>query len=382
MEARLLPLVSYAEKMVLKALTYAFLFVTPSLALAQVPRPEYKKIITIAGSGKTGDVIERSSAAESRLSNPFGVQPEADGSLVIASWDQHVIYRLDASYRSVEVIAGTGKAGSKGRDGDYPLQIELNQPHEIQVSPAGDIYVADTSNHRVGVIERSTGRWSVVAGTGQAGFSGDQGPAVRAEFDQAYSIALRGDELFIADLGNHRIRRVDLHSGKLNTICGTGEKALPQNGSLAINQPLSGPRSLAVDDENLWIVLREGNSVWRIGRSDGRIYHVAGTGEKGFTGDGADARLATFRGPKGIAVDPGKAVYIADTENHAIRRVDLSSGLIATVVGSADESPGFNGDGDELHRRTLKRPHGVCLLPNGALLVGDSENHRLRMLVK
>jgi DNA-binding beta-propeller fold protein YncE len=129
-------------------------------------------------------------------------------------------------------------------------------------------------------------------------------------------------------------------------------------------------------------VLREGNSVWRLDRRDLRLYHVAGTGEKGFSGDGGNALDATFNGPKGIAVDPGRAVYVADTENHAIRMIDLKSQKIQTIAGSPSGTRGFNGDGDAPDTRLLNRPHGVCLLSNGALLIGDSENHRVRMLEK
>ena len=337
-------------------------------------------IRTLAGNGQTGPAVMSGAALQTPLSNPFGVMPEADGSLIVASFDQHVLYRLDPTYSRLQRIAGTGRAGMSGTADADPLEVDLHEPHEIQVDGRGDIYVADTKNHRVGKIDARSGRWSVVAGTGRVGFSGDAGPAAEATMNQAYSIAIDGRELFIADLGNHRIRRVDLDKGTIDTLCGTGEKRAPVDGQPAAEQPLQGPRSLAVDRENLWIVLREGNSVWRIDRRAGTIHHVAGSGAKGFSGDGGDAKLAKLNGPKGIAVDPGVAVYIADTENHAIRRVDLKDGTIHTQVGSPTGQAGFNGDGGELTQRLLRRPHGVCLLPSGELLIGDSENHRLRVV--
>ncbi len=354
--------------------------VTILFALVAPAAAQYRRITTIAGSGQTGEVRFQGRASELALTNPFGIQQEADGDFLIASFDQHVLYRLDSSHTTLEVFAGTGQAGLNGRSGDHALKVMLNAPHELQVDPQGNIYVADTNNHRVGMIEATTGRWKVVAGTGTAGFAGDGSLATEALLDQAYSIATEGDRLWIADLGNHRIRQVDLQTGKIETICGTGERKIPAEGGLAVEQPLAGPRSLAVDGGNLWIVLREGNSVWRIDRSTNRIYHVAGTGEKGFSGDGDNAKLARLNGPKGIAVSPGLSVFIADTENHAIRVVDLASERISTLVGSPNGAAGFNGDGDELKKRLLNRPHGVCLLPTGELLIGDSENHRVRML--
>ncbi len=339
-----------------------------------------KSIRTIAGNGQTGTAREKGPALEVPLTNPFGIQPEADGSLIIASFDQHVLYRLDASYGHLERIAGTGKAGISGVGGEHPTNVMMNEPHEIQIDSAGNIFVADTKNHRVGKIEAATGRWSVIAGTGQVGFSGDGNSARDATMNQAYSLAVDEKDLFIADLGNNRIRHVDLNTGIIKTVCGTGEKKSPTDGGLAVEQPLAGPRSLAIDRENLWIVQREGNSVWRINRRDQRIFHVAGAGKKGFAGDNGDAKLALLNGPKGIAVDPGVAVFIADTENHAIRRVDLKSGTITTLVGSSKGKPGFNEDGDEPAKRLLRRPHGVCLLKTGELLIGDSENHRVRLV--
>ncbi len=347
-----------------------------SSAAAQSP---HLRLRTIAGNGESSRARDMAPALEMSLSNPFGMQPAPDGSLVICSFDQHVLYRLDPSYNRLERICGTGRAGMSGTGGEHPTHVALNQPHEVQIDQQGNIFVADTLNHRVGKIDSATGRWSVVAGTGKAGFSGDRGRATDAELDQAYSIAVDDQDLYVADLGNQRIRHVDLRSGTIRTICGSGKKAVPMDGQPAIEQPLAGPRSLAVDTNFLWVVLREGNSVWKIGRRDGIIYHVAGTGEKGFSGDDGDARLARLNGPKGITVQPAVAIYIADTENHAIRRVDLQSGRIVTWVGSPQGDGGFNGDGDNLTQRLLKRPHGVCLLPSGGLVIGDSENHRLRL---
>ncbi len=356
----------------------ALLILTGSAAsaLSQVP---FRGLRTIAGNGESSRARDQAPALETSLSNPFGVQPMPDGSLIIASFDQHVLYRLDPSYNRLELICGTGTAGLSGSGGEHPTNVALNRPHEVQIDAQGNIYVADTYNHRVGKIDAATGRWSVVAGTGSAGFSGDRHRATDAQLNEAYSIALDDQDLYIADMANHRIRHVDLRSGVIQTICGNGVQAMPVDGQLALMQSLAGPRSLAVDTNYLWVVLREGNSVWKIDRRDGKIYHVAGTGQKGFSGDEGEARLAQFNGPKGIAVQPGIAAFVADTENHAIRRIDLRSGRIATVIGSAQGEGGFNGDGDNLTQRLLKRPHGVCLLPSGALLIGDSENHRLRL---
>lgn len=353
----------------------ALLFVLVGQTKAQT---EFVRVETIAGNGESSQP-RSGPALDVSISNPFGVHPTPDGGLIIVSFDKHVIFKMNADGQ-LKIIGGTGNKGAEGTDNTAATTVEENGPHEVQVDAQGNVYVADTFNHRVGVIDAVTGLWKSVAGTGKAGFAGDGKLAKQALFNQAYSIALDKDSLFVADLKNHRIRLIDLKTGQVETICGTGKQKMPVDGQLAISQPLAGPRSLAVDSQNIWVVLREGNSVWRIDRSSNRIYHVAGTGKRGFTGDDGPARKAKLSGPKGIAVDPGRAIYIADTENHAIRKVDLKTGIITTVIGATGKK-GFDGDGKNVATRKLARPHGVFLMPNGDLLVGDSENHRVRRLV-
>ena len=234
-------------------------------------------------------------------------------------------------------------------------------------------------NHRVGLIRADTGGWEVVAGTGHAGFGGDGGPARQAALNQAYSIALEDQQLLIVDLKNQRRRRVDVTSGVGETLCGTGESRLPEHGQLAAASRWLIRGSIAMDRDNIWMVLRGGHSVWRLDRRDQRIYHVAGTGQKGFSGDGGDARSATFNGPKGIAVEPGKYLYVADTENHAIRQIDLKQGTLRPVVGSSTGQRGFNGDGDNPSEGG-SIDHTAFACQSGDLLIGDSENHRVRQV--
>lgn len=361
------------------SLVFIGLAIVPAITATVSAQTAYTSIVTIAGNGKTGDIQANSAPLDAAISNPFGLEPDSQGNLIIASFDEHVLYRMSADRKQLQWIAGTGKEGKGDGAKVSAMKIAMNQPHEIRLDKADNVYVADTRNNRVGKIDRE-GNWTTIVGTGETGFSGDGGPATAAKLNQAYSIVVDGNELFVADLANHRLRKVDLTTGIIETICGTSSKGRPTDGAKALGQPLEGPRSLAIDKDNLWIVLREGNSVWRIDRKAGTIHHVAGTGQKGFTGDGGDAKLCKLNGPKGAAVNPGVALFIADTENHAIRKVDLKSHVITTIVGSPEGKPGFNGDGDDPATRLLKRPHGVCWLNSGELLIGDSENHRVRML--
>jgi streptogramin lyase len=231
-------------------------------------------------------------------------------------------------------------------------------------------------NHIVRRVDRETNTITTVGGNGQRGFSGDGGLATEAKLNQPHSIALDEDDgLYIADIGNHRIRRINLRTGIIESIAGDGVRKLPRDGQAARGNPILGPRALCIDGNDLWIALREGHSIWRMDLKAGALHHIAGTGKAGFTGDGGSARTAQFNGPKGIAVGPQENLFIADTENNAIRRIDLRSGLISTITSvSADAD--IESDGDSEVR--LDRPHGVCVGPDGAIYIGDTLNHVVR----
>jgi sugar lactone lactonase YvrE len=193
-----------------------------------------------------------------------------------------------------------------------------------------------------------------------------------------HSIALDGaDNLYIADIGNHRIRKVDAKTGVITTIAGNGERKQPAEGPAA-DRPMLGPRALFIDGDTMWIALREGHAVWRMDLKSGMLRHVAGTGQKGFEGDGGPAKTATFNGPKGIAIGPDHCVYVADTENHAIRKIDLAPGTITTIAGRGPDHKGAEGDGGPATRATMDRPHGICVGPGGAVYIGDTLTHRVR----
>jgi DNA-binding beta-propeller fold protein YncE len=252
-------------------------------------------------------------------------------------------------------------------------------PHEIQFDAQGNLYIAERDNHVVRRVERQRAVISTLAGTGAAGFSGDGGPAARAQLRQPHSIALTpdGKHLLICDIGNHRIRQVSLATGTIETYGGTGERLATPDGAPVHGTPLNGPRTIAFHPGgDLYLALREGNAIYRIDRKEQTLHHLAGTGQQGYSGDGGPARSATLAGPKGLAYGGG-ALYVADTESHVIRRIDLKGGTIATVLGT-----GVRGDGPETDplRCALSRPHGVFVDRRGTLYVADSEAHRIRVL--
>ena len=264
------------------------------------------------------------------------------------------------------------------RDENIREYIKTEFTDEIQFDEDGDLYIGERDNHVVRKVDMQSGLISTVAGTVEAGFSGDGGPATNAFLRAPHSIVFHPDgRLIICDIGNHRLRIVD-EAGMITTFGGTGTREPTPNGAPLNGTPLNGPRAMALDPAgNLYLALREGNAIYRIDLAAETIHHVAGTGEQGYTGDGGPALEATLAGPKGLAYAPDGALYIADTENHVIRRINVDTGIITTALGT-----GERGDGPEPEPRQCKlnRPHGIWIDANGVLYVGDSEAHRIRIV--
>lgn len=343
------------------------------LALAVAPRAaaQGRSVSTFVGTGAPG-------YSDTQINNPYGLVTGPDGAIYFCDLDNQRIRKIDPKTRRMTTVAGNGKRGYSG-DGGPALEASLNMPHEIVFDSSGHLYIAERDSHVIRKVDAKTGVVSSFAGTGTAGFAGDGGPAAAAQLRQPHSIAIDPTQKFllICDIGNHRIRRVDLSTGMIDTFAGTGERQPTPDRSPVKGTPLNGPRTMVFDqDGNLCLALREGNAIHVIERRSQTIRHLAGTGQSGYTGDGGPARQATLAGPKGLAVFP-LVLYIADTENHVIREIDLKTGIIRTALGT-----GQRGDGPEPDpaRCALARPHGLMVDRRGALYVADSEAHRIRVL--
>jgi len=343
-----------------------------TVILALVPTPAFAapSVSTLIGNGSPG-------YSDQQVNNPYGVMIGPDNALYFCDLDNQRIRRLDLTTRQTTLIAGNGQRAYAGDSGPA-TEGSLNMPHEIAFDTRGNIYIAERDNHVVRKIDAKTRVISTFAGTGTAGFGGDGGPAAKAQLRQPHSIAVDPPgRLLICDIGNHRIRSVDFASGTIDTYGGTGERQPTPDGAPLKGTPLNGPRTMVLDREGtIYLALREGNAIYRIQRKTGTLHHLAGTGEQGYSGDGGPARLARLAGPKGLAYGGG-VLYVADTESHVIRSINVKTGVIATVIGT-----GTRGDGpepDPLQCR-LARPHGIFVDNAGTLYVGDSEAHRIRVL--
>ena len=335
-------------------------------------------IETIAGNGADGYGGASGVAVEIPVSQPFGLVVGPDDGLFVCEVGNHVIRRIDLTSGESRVVAGCGQKGYSG-DGGLATEAKLNEPYEVRFSKSGDMYFVEMQNHLVRKVDMQSGIISTVAGSGRQGFGGDNGPAKKAMMNRPHSIAFDSDgKLYICDIGNHRIRKVDLKTGIMSTFAGNGERKPTPDGAAIEGTPLNGPRALDFDGKHsLCLALREGNAIYNIDLKTMTIHHVGGTGKSGYAGDGADARNATLAGPKGVSLASNGDIYFADTESHTVRVIRRSTGIVETVVG--DGTKGNGPSGAPLHCR-MDRPHGVFVSADNVLFIGDSNNHQVRRL--
>ncbi len=326
------------------------------------------QISTVAGTGLSGFGGEGVQASASPVSFPVGVAFDRAGNLYIAESSR---LRRMTPAGVITTVAGTGGFGSSGDGG--PATAAQVSPVAIAVDGDGNLYISEGFNsHRVRKVTPS-GTISTIAGTGSAGFSGDGGPGNLAQLNFPANVAVDGaGNLYIADQSNQRIRKVT-PSGTISTVVGTGAFGSGGDGGPASLAQLASPSAVFVDtDGNMYIAEGFTNRIRKVGTS-GVISTMAGNGILGFSGDGGPATSASFYGPSGMAVDAGGSLYIVDSSNHRIRRVD-SSGTINTVAGSTH----LAGDGGPATSALLLYPAAVALDSAGNLLIADTNNNRIR----
>jgi hypothetical protein len=334
------------------------------------PDPASADRVTLIAGGGTA---EEGRATECKLVEPFACGLDRSGTLYITEIAGRVL-AVDRSgnLRRVAGKLGEGDAG----DGGPASSAELNAPHHMLVLPSGDVLVADTMNRRVRKIVAESGKIVPFAGTGQAGDSGDGGPALNGKFGAIYCLALdsRRNAIYLCDLDNRRIRKIDLRSGIVSTVAGNGKRGTPDDGALAVQSPLQDPRAIAVDSKGSLYILERGGNALRVVDTKGRITTIVGTGKAGPPGDG-NGISATLRGPKHLAVDRDDNVLIADTDNHVIRKYTVGDGKIVTIAGTG--ATGTGGVGGPPADLQLNQPHGVYVDRRGTIYICDSLNHRV-----
>lgn len=329
------------------------------------------RMTTVAGSGVLGFYGDSQPATVAQFASPWGLAVDRAGNIYIADTMNDRIRKITPD-GTVTTIAGQTGSGFSGDNGPAGF-ARLSKPTGLAVDAAGNLYIADTGNHRVRRISPQ-GVITTYAGTGTAGFSGDAGPAAQAQLNMPESLAIdAAGNLYIADTGNHRVRQVS-PQGIITTVAGSDPGA-GDNGPAA-SALLFQPSGAVFDASgNLYVADTLNHRVRRIGR-DGNITAVAGTGSPGYSGDNGFAARAQLNQPNGLAFDSAGNLYIADTGNHVIRRV--ASGLIDTVAGTG--VAGNTGDGGPARSAALYAPNAVAVDRQGNLFIADSGNNRIRIV--
>jgi len=331
-------------------------------------------IRTFAGNGQGASTGDGGPATAAGVRGPIGITALADGSIVIPSPADNRV-RIVGTDGVITTLAGTGTAGFSGDNGPATA-AQLSDPVDSAVDAAGNVYIADRANHRIRRIAPS-GIITTIAGTGVNGFSGDAGPATAADLNNPVGVTVDGaGSVYIADELNRRIRRVD-PSGIITTIAGDGVSASTGDGGPSAAARLQRPIDVRVDGlGNIFVADAEANRIRRIG-ADGIVTTVAGTGQPGFSGDGGGATAARITTPIEVVPDTFGNLYIADSANHRVRRVN-AAGVIGTIVGNG--TAGFAGDDGPAEDARVNSPAGVVLNAGGDLFVADRLNNRVRMV--
>ena len=340
--------------------------------------PGPRIIRTLAGTGMPVFLGDGAPGTAANLRSPSGVAMDRSGNMVIADGANHRIRRVEGASGIITTVGGTGIGGFSGDNG-LATEAMLNFPQGVALDAAGNIFIADNLNHRVRKIDVS-GIVTTVAGTGQQGFSGDGGPATAASLAFPSDVAVddRGF-LFIADTTSHRIRRVEFASGTIMTVAGNGRPGFSGDGGPATAASLNSPRAVRLDAEGNLFVADSGNDrIRRVDTRTGIVTTVAGSGERGFGGDGGAAVAAALNFPLGVAVNSAGEVFVSDSFNNRVRRVSPISGLIQTVAGTGLE--GFSGDGGRAADAMIHVPAAAVVDASGNLIFVDNANDRVRAI--
>ncbi|MVM31458.1 hypothetical protein GO755_15540 [Spirosoma sp. HMF4905] len=330
-------------------------------------------ITTVAGTGAYGYSGDNGPATSANLGSPSGIALDGSGNLFIADRNTHTIRKV-ATDGTITTVAGNGTPGFTGDNG-LAITATLNTPYAVAVDATGNLFIADQANHRIRKVALD-GTITTVAGNATQGFSGDTGPATSASLNTPSGIAVDGaGNLFIADALNHRIRKVAI-DGTITTVAGKGTQAFSGDNGPATDAELASPAGVVIDGTgNLFIADLANHRIRKVA-TDGTITTVAGS-TQGFSGDTGPATSANLNNPAGVAVDGTGNLFIADKNNNRIRKV-ATDGTITTVAGNG--ATDFSGDNGPAINASLASPSGVAVDGTGTIFIADQTNNRIRKI--
>ena len=341
-----------------------------------ISRIDTKGMMTrYAGSGESGFSGDGGPAIKANFKTPAGLAFDPEGNLYIADRENHRIRKIDTS-GNISTFAGIGEAGFSGDDGPA-VKARLSLPSGVAIDKKGNLYISDRSNDRIRVVDKK-GVIRTYAGSGVAGFQGDAGPALKAQLDKPFGIALdEAENLYIADRNNNRVRKVS-PEGIITTVAGDGGFFFMGDNGPAYQASVAAPTGVAVDKKgNLYIADRNNNRI-RLVDKLGMIRTVAGTGQQDYNGESETARETNLYLPFGLTVDSNDNLLVIDRSHYRIRRIDPKSGKVETVAGNGLKL--FAGDGGPATGATLSFPHGMFVDKSDNLIFSDKGHYRIRKI--
>ena len=356
-------------------------FVLPTLLALAAPAAA-QTITTIAGNGTHAFSPDGSLAATSSLAlaldSVANVVEDPDGNLVFSEGNAARVRRILRKTGALETVAGSGRAAFAG-DGGPATAAALKAPSEIAIDRRGNLYIADAANYVLRRVDAKTKVITTIAGIRRNTFTGD-GPALEVALARPGGVALdREGRLLIADTMNARVRRLDFKSGLIETLAGSGDMVFNGRAGKGLETGMAWPSAPRVDRAgNVWFCATGNNRVLKLDSRTGLVQVAAGNGLNRYGGDGGPGPAAQLNQPASLVLDGAENVFIADTQNHAVRRLDAKTGILTTVAG--DGTPGFEGDGGPAAKAKLNFPTGLGLDGKGNLYVVDAYNARIRKI--
>jgi len=343
-----------------------------------IDRPTIRRVLySLSNSayyGRTGTELgDGRSAIEAVLNDPIGIYVNSRGEIFVSDHLHHRVRKI--SEGMISTVAGNSWRGFSG-DGQRATLARLSYPEGLMQDPSGTLFVADRENHRLRKISPE-GIIRTVAGTGRQGFSGDGGPANQSRLNGPTDVYISSTRaLYVADRSNHRVRRID-PDGIITTIAGTGWPGFSGDGGPAVKAALNEPYGVTLDHVGNIFIADSGNHSIRRVSADGTITTVAGTGEAGFSGDGDHATRARLNNPSAIFVTAQNDIFITDEHNHRIRKIS-PSGIIQTIAGNG--IAGYSGDGGPATHASLNDPEDLWIDTAGNIIFTDGDNHLIRKI--
>ena len=334
-------------------------------------------ITTIAGTAVPGYSGDGELATAAQVNQPRATDVGPDGSIYVADTYNNRIRKITREGR-ISTIVGTGEAGATG-DGGPAVEATITWPHDVAIDDlTGMIYIADSNSNRIRRVD-TNGIITTFAGTGRPGYSGDGDVARLARLKYPKGLAVHGGALYVADSKNNRIRRIDLESRIITTIAGTGTASYTGDGGPAVSATFNAPQRIALSTNGHLFVADTLNHAIRRIRPNGVVTTVVGTGVAGSTGDGGPGVLARVSTPRGIAVDGSQTVYFSDSGGDLVRSLNVRTGIVSVVAGTG--SGGYTGDGGPAQGARLNNPRGLTVDNQRGLIIADTFNNTIRRIL-